>query len=450
MSETTTTQVPEYSETIYEVKNSTWETIWYSSQWYISTLSWVIILYNLPSTISTIYTNIRKWSKRYDIVKNIFLKIEKTHWTSCTASPIESVITYIEDSNKQYPTVQDKVIDGVEKVESIPKFITILDDWHIKLELSTGDNETYCVLKDWSNFLCNEEGFANFLAKKSKALPMIEKIKKTEDEGISIGLGDTVLLWWPTGTGKTFRFHEKVKELLDAWSIDYAEKITVTDGFEDTDFLAYISPKEEGGINIIERSIVKMLREASKGKKVAICIDELNRGSRSLMNLILTFIDSVDGNNYVLNNFVADERIVIPRENLLVYATINLGWRYSGVNSMDEALKDRFTFNSYVGYNQENEKELLNSYFGSLSDTVENAIKEIRELYTSWEIGSSISTRWLRSWGEVYTRMPVQTPKTLLKSFMDTLMFKLTSPDDYWVYSSLEEASILNVLRPLI
>ena len=50
---------------------------------------------------------------------------------------------------------------------------------------------------------------------------------------------------------------------------------------------------------------------------------------------------------------------------------------------MDEALKDRFTFNSYVGYNQENEKELLNSYFGSLSDTIELVIKEIRELYTS-------------------------------------------------------------------
>jgi len=59
--------------------------------------------------------------------------------------------------------------------------------------------------------------------------------------------------------------------------IDYAEKITVTDGFEDTDFLAYISPKAEGGISIIERSIVKTLREASQGKRVAISIDELNR-----------------------------------------------------------------------------------------------------------------------------------------------------------------------------
>lgn len=450
MENNTTAPMPEYSETIYEVINSTWETIGYSSQWLISTLSWVIILKSLPTDISSTFRNIRKWSKRYEIIKHIFIKIDINLAKSCQASPIQSVITYMEDSNKQYPTVQDKVIDVVEKEEVIPKFITILDDWQIKLELSTGDNETYCVLKDWQSFKCDESGFANFLAKKTKALPMMQKIKKTEDEGISIGLGDTVLLWWPTGTGKTFRFHEKVKELMDSGIIDYAEKITVTDGFEDTDFLAYISPKEEGGINIIERSIVKMLREASKGKKVAICIDELNRGSRSLMNLILTFIDSVDGNNYVLNNFVADERIVIPRENLLVYATINLGWRYSGVNSMDEALKDRFTFNSYVGYNQENEKELLNMYFGTLSDTVEWVIKEIRELYTSSEIGSSISTRGLRSWGEVYSRMPVQTPKTLLKSFMDTLMFKLTSPDDYWVYSSLEEASILNVLRPII
>jgi len=50
---------------------------------------------------------------------------------------------------------------------------------------------------------------------------------------------------------------------------------------------------------------------------------------------------------------------------------------------MDEALKDRFSFNFYVGYNQDNEKELLTNYFGSLADGVETAIKEIRELYTS-------------------------------------------------------------------
>lgn len=49
---------------------------------------------------------------------------------------------------------------------------------------------------------------------------------------------------------------------------------------------------------------------------------------------------------------------------------------------MDEALKDRFSFNFYVGYNLENEKELLNGYFGNVADKVETAIKEIRELYT--------------------------------------------------------------------
>lgn len=440
----------EYNFPIYEIRNANNEAIGYASETLISTLSWELIIQWFPKSMSATFTNIRKWSKRYDIISKIFSQQKPPAIISAGSSSNEAIIKHLETKNIEFNTLNTKVVDSVEKELVVPKFITIQDDGHIKLELSTDTNDVFCVLKDGTSFPCNEDWFATMMSKKINANTFVKKVKQVEDEGVKIGLGDTVLLWWPTWTWKTFRFHEKVSQMIADGEIDYAEKITVTDGFEDTDFLAYISPKAEGGISIIERSIVKTLREASQGKRVAICIDELNRWSRSLMNLILTFIDSIDWDNYVLNNFVADERIIIPRANLLVYATINLGWRYSGINSMDEALKDRFSFNFYVGYNQDNEKELLTNYFGSLADGVETAIKEIRELYTSWEIGSSISTRGLKSWGEVYMRMPVKTPKTLFKSFMDTLMFKLTSPDDYWVYSSLEEASILQVLKPLI
>lgn len=446
--DSTTTTMPPYELPINDVRDNSWELIWYESGNYISTLSGFLILSSYNKELSKNFVNIRKWSKRYVIVSNIF-NVVKPSIGGASTSSVDLIIKHIKDKNIEFPMMNPTVI-ATEKEVVLPKFITIQDDGHIKLELSTDTNEVFCFTKDGTVFPCTEEGFATFMTKKVTSAPILKKIKQAEDEGVKISLGDTVLLWWPTGTGKTFRFHDKVNQMIKDWEIDYAEKITVTDGFEDTDFLAYISPKAEWGISIIERSIVTMLREASNGKRVAICIDELNRGSRSLMNLVLTFIDSIDWDNYVLNNFVADERIVIPRANLLVYATINLGWRYSGINSMDEALKDRFSFNFYVGYNLENEKELLNGYFGNVADKVETAIKEIRELYTEWTIGSSISTRGLKSWGEVYSRMPVKTNKTLLKAFMDTLMFKLTSPDDYGVYSSLEEAAILNVLRPII
>lgn len=444
---TTTTTTP-YELHINEVRDNSWELIWYESGNYISTLSGLLILSSYNKEFTKNLFNIRKWSKRYVVISQIFNVNKSTAINSATTASVDSIIKHIKDKNIEFPNTNTTIVGEKEVV--LPKFITIQDDGHIKLELSTDTNDVFCVLKDGTSFPCNEDWFATMMSKKINANTFVKKVKQVEDEGVKIGLGDTVLLWWPTGTGKTFRFHDKVNQMIKDGEIDYAEKITVTDGFEDTDFLAYISPKAEWGISIIERSIVTMLREASNGKRVAICIDELNRWSRSLMNLVLTFIDSIDWDNYVLNNFVADERIVIPRANLLVYATINLGWRYSGINSMDEALKDRFSFNFYVGYNLENEKELLNWYFGNVADKVETAIKEIRELYTEWTIGSSISTRGLKSWGEVYSRMPVKTPKTLFKSFMDTLMFKLTSPDDYWVYSSLEEASILQVLKPLI
>ena len=68
--------------------------------------------------------------------------------------------------------------------------------------------------------------------------------------------------------------------------------VTVSDGFEDIDFLTNIVTTDKG-IEYKEKQIVHMFRDAAAGNKTAILIDELNRGSKSFMNLVLKMLDPV-------------------------------------------------------------------------------------------------------------------------------------------------------------
>lgn len=272
------------------------------------------------------------------------------------------------------------------------------------------------------------------------------EVKKEMEGKPKYPVGSRVLLFGPTGTGKTHRFHATANKLKDEGKIDIIEKLTVTEGFEDTDFLAYIVPTEGGGIHYQERSIINSIRQASKGKKVALCIDELNRGSRSFMNFMLTFLDSVDEGNYVLNNTIADEKIVVPQDNLLIFATINLWGKYTWTNSMDEALKDRFQFVEFVTYNFEAEGAMINEAFWEFSGDVKKVIGLIRGLASSGEITSSISTRWVKNWS-LHFMNSMREKEDVFKTFQDVLMYRLASVDGMGVPNESEILPISGKFR---
>ena len=224
-------------------------------------------------------------------------------------------------------------------------------------------------------------------------------------------------------------FHTEANKLKKEGKLDYIEKITISEGFEDLDFLTYIVPQPTWGIKYVEREIITILREASKGKKVAICLDEINRGSRSFLNFILTLLDGVDWSNYILNNTVKDEKIVIPMENVLVYATMNLGSRYSGTSALDEALKDRFTEVHFIGYNLENEKEIATNGFGSFAQNALDIVSHVRKESQDGQICSAISTRGLRVWAENFMNS-LGTKDDLLSTFSTSLLYRLVNVDD--------------------
>ena len=257
-------------------------------------------------------------------------------------------------------------------------------------------------------------------------------------------MGDRVMLYGPTGTGKTYDFLSSVSAMKEAGLVDDMEKITVTDWFDDLDFLAHIIPTPQG-IRYQENRIVELFREASQGKKIAILIDELNRGNKSFLNFMLSLLDPVNGNTYTFNNFINDEIIEVPMENVFFMATMNLGGKYTGTNSLDEALFDRFNIVQYKGYNADVESKMLD-VFGTHKDGVKSIIDTIRLLAQGGEIRAPISTRGIKIWAEMFINT-TQTPQDIYNTFSYCLLNRLTSVDDYGNPNQDEIVTILSKFK---
>lgn len=259
--------------------------------------------------------------------------------------------------------------------------------------------------------------------------PLVEKIGKLKPKITKAKIvnnwwdfGDTVFLYWPTGTGKT----HTVCEWIKSKGIEY-DVVTVSDGFEDIDFLTHIVPTAKG-ITYKEKKILSLLRQAASGEKVAILVDEVNRGSKSFMNMLLKMTDSVNG-VYEINNFVCDEVIVIPRENIIWFCTANLGWGYAGTNDLDEALLDRFNKVEFAGYNPVFEWSLI-SNFGEHADGVKTIVEYIRDLFKDNAVKRPISSRWLKTWTEDFVNTD-KKKQDVFGSFDRTVLYRLVDVDAY-------------------
>lgn len=275
-----------------------------------------------------------------------------------------------------------------------------------------------------------EEMFVSLRQNLSKVKKISTQFQSELADSDVFKLSDRVLLLWPTWSGKTHLYHATAKKMMDEGKVANIEKITITEGFEDLDFLVYILPDPVKGMRYVEREVITKLREASQGKKMVLCLDELNRGSRSFMNFILTMLDGVEDDNYVINNHVKDEKIVIPCENLLVFATMNIGSKYTWTSALDEALMDRFSHVRYIGYNEANEKIIIDKAFTWFEAKVTEIIKKLREMSAKNDTRTSISTRWIKNWANAFINTP-KTKKDLVSTFTDSILYKIVNMDEF-------------------
>ena len=113
------------------------------------------------------------------------------------------------------------------------------------------------------------------------------------------------------------------------------------------------------------------------------------------MNLVLKALDPVDGVNYTVYNLLQDRTYIIPQENIIWGATVNLGGKYTGTNALDEALFDRFNIVSFVGYNPDVEQSLVEAagFNKAQMKKILQFVNSIRDFATSGELRSPISTR---------------------------------------------------------
>ncbi len=263
----------------------------------------------------------------------------------------------------------------------------------------------------------------------SKAEKVKLEIATSKTKAKKVEFGNRVFMYWPTGTGKTYDFLQTAGELVKEWKLspDNIEICTITDGLEDSDLFYHIIFWDP--IKYQENRIVTLFRKAAAGEKVAILLDELNRWGKSLLNAVLKMLDAVDGKTYCLYYSPNNENIIVPIENVLFFATVNLGSKYVGTSVLDEALCDRFNIVQFKWYDAEVEASIAKTWFKTLDKKVLELVEFVRDVSRNWDVRSPISTRWLKMWAEAFVNTDWSID-SLVSSFNDTLMFRIVGVDD--------------------
>lgn len=240
--------------------------------------------------------------------------------------------------------------------------------------------------------------------------------------------GFSVLLYGPTGSGKTFSIViEHLQFLKNEGRIDQIVMIPCSDGMEDYDLLSKpipIGPQEKmrmmmtlsreyadvplaviaqtlGDWTRVEGPLKRVFRLAHEGQRIAVVFDELNRASRAARNLILKAIDPVL-EHYELHDFITGDVISVPLDRLQFCATSNIGASYSQTHDLDESLLDRFQSIVFVDYNVELEREIFKKQGlpPAIAQSIMNVAATLREAYKQGHLSAPLSTRHIKNWGQ--------------------------------------------------
>lgn len=285
-----------------------------------------------------------------------------------------------------------------------------------------------------------------------------------------LSTGLSVLVYGPTGSGKTYGVVlECLRNEKMEGTISDIVLIPCSDGMEDYDLLnkpVPVGPKEKavrlremGGEypSLTEASLSRLFgdwdraegplrrafRRASSGEKLAVVFDELNRSSKSAMNLILKAMDPVLG-YYELVDFTSGQTFRVPLERLLFCATCNIGEGYGQTRDLDWSLVDRFSSVVFMDYDIRLERQLLESegVGAPMAEQMIRVAKALREAYRTGDLSAPLSTRHLKNWG--YLVAGGSDPETVARNLW---INRLVSHDRHGFPDENQVRGILEILH---
>lgn len=345
-------------------------------------------------------------------------------------------IEFVKSNMQQLVGEQEE--KAKENYELVKDYNLIQEEEWLEFFINKKDFKIYVKIWEHKIELDDAKLKNDVIQEKTKLKDFLKWIKKSKDNYM---FWDRVLLYWPTWTGKTYGF----LEFLKVAKIEHMV-IWVTEWMEDIDLFNRIVPWATG-VSYKSKEIVKLLDKAEKWEKICLIFDELNRWSNSLNNLVLKALDPVDWKNYTITDIIQDKTYVIPQENIIWGATVNLGWKYTWTNALDEALLDRFNIVKYKWYDLKVEKAIIKSAVTEPDKVkkIEEFVQEIRNFHADWEIRAPISTRWVKVWVEDFVNS-----WNLFESFEKTLLYRLVTVDDYGIPNSEELSIVTQKLKKII
>jgi len=188
-----------------------------------------------------------------------------------------------------------------------------------------------------------------------------------------------LLLYGPTGTGKTYTAIQLLKQMKESGEIDDFITITFSSGMEDIDILGKFVP-DSGRVIKFQPSELYEFLKANKDKKIAIIFDEFNRASSKTLNILIPMLDGRNG-EVVINNFIKGETLTLPEDNVIFLFTANFGASYSGTFQLDEAILNRIQLSIFSDYQKDVEQLILEDLPEDKRKVLQDIINYLRDAY---------------------------------------------------------------------
>lgn len=214
------------------------------------------------------------------------------------------------------------------------------------------------------------------VAQRNKQLkePIVpDEVRKNAETALSVG--KPIVLYGPTGTGKTYF----AKQLALEACIDYSIH-TATPTWTPADITGSIQPEtEDGEITYVRRAgcVSEGIKKAERyGDNWAVIIDEITRADISqVFGPLYTAIEDEEqviftdeeGNEYSLN------------ENVKIICTMNMSDRT--VNELDNAITRRFAMVELSQYGADARSSLFDEWIGGLESEVDIDRGRLHELF---------------------------------------------------------------------